>query len=204
MEDKFDQMDLRIKINKKVSAKELNKIMNSILNFNITEWETENGEECIIKFTDEIDDAIFSDFNKEKYEIYRKKEACVMELLKSIFNCIDSNECLIIKENEKWITDRKKAKLLDRILRENDINNRGNCGIYVSKDSPVIPLFVEATLRYYAFVAFVFEKEKFIIAPSDHMDIFIFYEKHDVYSKIKECIEQYNHEKHIFEITQRS
>lgn len=50
MEDKFGQMDLSIKINKKVSAKELNKIMNSILNFNITEWETENGEECIIKF----------------------------------------------------------------------------------------------------------------------------------------------------------
>lgn len=204
MEDKFGQMDLRIKINKKVSAKELNKIMKSILNFNITEWETQNGEECIIMFTDEIDNVIFSDFNKDKYEIYTEKEACVKGLLKSIFNCIDSNECLIIKENEKWITNRKKGKLLDRVLRENEINNRGNCGIYVSKNSPIIPLFVEATLRYYAFVAFVFEKEKLIIAPSDHMDIFIFYEKHDIYSIIKECVEQYNHEKHVFGIAQRS
>lgn len=202
MEDKFGQMDL--KINKKVSAKELDNIMYSILSFNLTEWEMQNGEECTVVFTDEMDNVIFSDFNKEKQEIYRKKETCVKELLKSIFYCIDSNECLIIKENEKWITNRKKAKLLDRILRENDIGNTENCGIYVSKDSPIIPLFVEATLRYYAFAAFVFEKEKLIIAPSDHMELFIFYEKHDTYSMIKECVEQYNHEKHVFEITQRT
>lgn len=202
METKFGQTNL--KINKKISAEELNKIMTSEFNFDFAEWDIRDGKECIVMFSDEIDTVIFNDFNKDKDEVYRKKEGYIKDLIERIFNCIDSNECLVIKDNEKWITNREECKMLDRVLKENDISDTENCGIYVPKDSPMIPLFVEATLRYFAFVSFVFEKEKVIIAPSDHMDLFIFYERQDIYSTIKECVKLYNQDRHIFAITQRS
>ena len=62
MEDIFGRMDL--KINRKVSNKELSKIIHSISEtFDFEKWEAEDCEEFIVMFSDEMDPVIFSDFN---------------------------------------------------------------------------------------------------------------------------------------------
>lgn len=122
------------------------------------------------------------------------KELLLIRLFKSIICDFEEKEILIFNYGNKWINDTKKAKQLNRLLKEKRINNNIRA-IEVEKEAFIVELLIKSCLKFNSFVDFVFEKSELIITLTDHMDMIIVYNNYDIIEKVTEEVEKINKEK---------
>jgi hypothetical protein len=92
----------------------------------------------------------------------------VLDLIKIL-----GGEVIVIKYNEKWIVNKELCDIdLYNLIIKLGGNNNFNGGFELHNDQEISVFLIEC-FKYNSFPNFLLTKEKVIITPSDHMDLFI-------------------------------
>ena len=149
-----------------------------------------NDNFIIIRFNNKVSNITYSDLEYNNYnQLYEYKRGILFDIIEMIIKNIRDEECVIFKYSHKWISNKKRNRKLYRILRRNNIKNINSFAICENKSNIID--FVDAIFSYNSFCGFAFTKDKIIMLPSDHMDIFIYYDNYDWKEKIQSIINEY-------------
>lgn len=152
-----------------------------------------NGFNVKIEFSTHYECLTYNDLDYgSNIELFEQKQELILTLINFIFDLARDKDCLIKKYNECWILNKKKSKVLNKLLRKNNVKNKGTAGILICKTNYEIKLFVRSILKYNSFVQFIFLKEEIVISVTDHMDIFISFANENFMQKLLRQLQQFN------------
>lgn len=157
-----------------INPKDLDGIYRKHEFYDFDKMECRTGQQYIVEFIEKDDITTFSHIQyggKEESFAYYKK--AITSFLFQLIEEIEDPKCIILKYNDKWVVDQSESKVLASLLAGQGVMNEDNKGIKVDKDDLIVELFVDSVLTYNSFVCFLFEQSKIVVAPTDHLDIFI-------------------------------
>lgn len=158
---------------KEVSEKELKKIVRKNAFFDFEDLKLNYGHCYKIRFADSEEVIRYSDLKfgakKESYEKYSQLLVEVMIKITALFNV---QKGVVAKYNEKWIIDKEKSEFLWNNMNVQMISNDFEGGFLII-DQSFVEMVTREILKYNCFAIFIFDG--CVIAPSDHMDIFVWF-----------------------------
>ncbi|MGL5042980.1 MAG: hypothetical protein ACRC6X_07805 [Culicoidibacterales bacterium] len=174
---------------RELNAFEIQKMKNELQFYDFYNLDIVKGAKYTITLSLESPATTFSDleFKGERKE-FAEQFRILMCFIQDLLILIDEESCVIMKYNENWFENKMQSTdgrwLFDNLL-ESEVE-----GITVSKEEKIVKLLIQSVLYYNSFILIVFVKSRIIIAPTDHMDIFIFIENSIKYeSKIDGLID---------------
>lgn len=169
--------------------------------FDFDNLETKGYFQWKIEFCDNIDSVIYSDLhggNMQKE--YREKKILLQHLFEEILACIEEDCCYLKRYNEQWVVRKSESARLWKQLKNDGISNKDSEIIMTEKESPLVLGFFNSIMKYNSFVLFAFPKTKVIIAPTDHMDIFIYSKNVETEYFIINSMKKINLKKEVFQM----
>ena len=159
------------------------------------------GNEIIINFSKQFGKVIYSDlryttFDKKEIQLYSIKEKLLIEVILELLRKFQ--EIYVFNYGDKWITNKKIAPSLNKILKGNKVFDGDSRVLQLTEESEIVA-FVKSIFRYNTFVSFVNPEKGIVITPTDHLDIFID-SKDDYVNTVKEIIKN---KRMIFRFTQK-
>ena len=160
------------------------------------------GNGIIINFSEKFGKVTYSDlrfttFDKKEFQLYYRKEKLLIDVTLELLR--EFQEIYVFNYGDKWITDKKIAPSLNKILKDNKVFDGDSRVLQLTEESEVVA-FVKSILRYNTFVSFFDSEKGIVITPTDHLDIFID-SKDDYVNTVREIIEN---ERTIFCFTQKN
>lgn len=159
------------------------------------------GSEIIINFSEKFGKVTYSDlsyttFDKKEIQLYSIKEKLLIEVILELLRKFQ--EIYVFNYGDKWITNKKIAPSLNKILKGNKVFDGDSRVLQLTEESEIVA-FVKSIFRYNTFVSFVNPEKGIVITPTDHLDIFID-SKDDYVNTVKEIIKN---KRTIFRFTQK-
>lgn len=191
---------------KKLNREEMEKFFDSMDFFDFDDFETKEFFQWKIEFCQNVNTVIYSDLQginiKKRFrkKQFQKKQFLLQQCMKELLACIEEEHCYLKRYNEKWIVRKLKSIALYKQLKHNRIFNEASTIIMTEKNSPLIFRFFDSIMKYNSFVLFAFPDSKVIIAPTDHMDIFIYSKHREMEQYIIKCISQINSKKEVLQM----
>ena len=165
---------------------------NKFFDFDILD--SDSGWKSRIEFADKDKNITYSDIQfGASIEKVEERAKCLKHLVKELISLF-GDYGVISKYNEKWVVDRNQSKLLYDCIKKHNISVRFNGG-FLLPDDHMTMLIVDAILRYNCFALFILPG--CVLAPSDHMDIFIWYTDSAKRERINDIVYGYNRDKLI-------
>ena len=182
---------------KEISKKELKKIVCRNTFFDFKSLKLNYGYCYKIRFDDLEEVVRYSDlkFGVEK-ELYKKYSQLIVEVMIKITTLFNGHQGVVAKYNEKWIVDKEKSEFLWDSINVQKISNYFEGGFLIT-DKSFIKIFTEEILKYNCFAIFIFDG--CVIAPSDHMDIFVWFSDIKLKNKIDIILQNYANNNLILE-----
>lgn len=181
---------------KTVSEKEITEIKNKNDFFNFEALELNYGYCNKICFKDEKEIVTYSDLKfGAKRNLYYDRVEVIISVIKDVMRLFNEQCGVVVKYNEKWIIDKKKSKNLWDIIAEQKISNEFKGG-FLLQEPIFVEKVIESILKYNCFALFIFDG--CIIAPSDHMDVFIWFRDVGLKTRLNNILQQY--EKNLLKV----
>lgn len=157
--------------------------------------ESSKGE-IQVKFREDITLTRFLDIefggNKDDF---LEQAALLKKLFKSILNFYKTQEIILCKYNYRWVTNIEENLEMYNLFKTRKIRINFSGG-FVVRNPKIIEQFFDANLKSCTFTYFIIPNEKIIIAPTDHMDMFIMSENSKELKRIlmnlKEELDEFN------------
>lgn len=126
-----------------------------------------------IRFDDFQEIISYSDlkYGFEK-ELYENEMRLIVEIMIRICALVNDRPGIVARYNEKWIIDKDKSRFLWKRMVEQKISNNFKGGFIITNQL-FIEKLTQEILEYNCFALFIYEK--IVIAPSDHMDIYVWF-----------------------------
>lgn len=168
-----------------VNEAELKRIKANNGFFDFEKLESGYGFKSVIEFDDPGKSVTYSDiqFGVSGKEVDERAE-CLKYIVKELLALFGGNG-VISKYGEKWVLNRLKSKQLYECIKKQSLSVCFDGGILIPDDC-VTMLIVDAILKYNCFALFILEN--CILAPTDHMDIFLWYTDADKQRKIHDIV----------------
>ena len=133
-----------------------------------------SGQEAIITLSEEentryCDVCLYPDDKDIRRRYYRRERSLIGLFSKMV---VPLREMYLLNDGERWIVNKRIAPQLNKLLYMYGIGDRDTM-LKISALSEAVA-FLKSILRYNSFAFFLFPQEQLVIAPTDHMDIFIF------------------------------
>lgn len=182
---------------KELSEKELKKTVLNNSFFDFKDLKTKYGYCYKIRFGDSEDVITYSDLQfGAKKELYEKYEQIIVEIMIKITNLFNAQQGVVAKYNEKWIVNKEKSEWLWNKMCIQKISNYFKGGFSII-DQSFVAIVTREILKYNCFALFIFDG--CVIAPSDHMDIFIWFFDDKLKNKIDIILRTYSNKNLILE-----
>lgn len=119
--------------------------------------------------------------------LYKSIENTLISLFIDILNTVDLDSGVISRYNEKWIVNKSISLSLYNRFVELGIKNTFGGGFYMD-DMTFNCDILKAAFRYNCFPLFI--SDNLIIAPSDHMEIFVWTSNNTLKESIELLVSQ--------------
>lgn len=153
--------------------------------FDFDKLESDYGLKSRIEFDNSKKSVTYSDiqFGVSAIEVDERAK-CLKYIVKELLALFGCNG-VISRYNEKWVLSRLKSKSLYDCFKKQRLSICFDGGILIPDDY-VAMLIIDSILRYNCFALFILEN--CVLAPTDHMDIFIWYTDESKQKKINDII----------------
>lgn len=158
----------------KVFGKEREEVLGRFSFYDFRSCSLVSGQEVIIALSEEdetryCDVCLYPD-HKEIRKQYSRRERSMIQVFQDMVAPL--REMYLLNDREQWLVNKRIAPQLNKLLRMYGI---GDCDATLKVSAlPEATAFLKSILRYNTFAFFLFPKEQLVIAPTDHMDIFLF------------------------------
>ena len=182
---------------KEISEKELKEIVKRNAFFNFEKLELNYGYCYKVRFDDFEEVVRYSDliFGANE-EIYKEYSQIIVEVMTKITDLLGAQQGAVAKYNEKWIVDKEKSEFLWNAMHNQQISNYFKGGFLI-EDLTFVENITREILKYNCFAIFIFDG--CVIAPSDHMDIFMWFFDIKLKNKIDIILQTYTKKNLILE-----
>lgn len=162
----------------KISKDEKEQVIKNLSFFDFKTYSLKSGKGIIIELDNNSDsvrycDVQHSNYDKNVLKKYLKKERELVKIPKYFAELLN-DEILIYKEREKWITNKRIAPKMNEMLKNAGVSEN-DCMLKIST-ADELKIFTKSILRYNTFASYIFPAKRVVVAPTDHMDVFVFSE----------------------------